>query len=134
MMTLDEAIKHCEDNAKRLCKLFVEQFDKEGNLQTIHCSEEHEQLANWLKDYKRLKEKYEPDIKEYHGLYEGSQYAILSDTTNLINLQVTFSELVNIRARIDDINIPQSLRDKLSNIKEAYEEKYLERNPIKECY
>lgn len=57
-MTLDEAIKHCEDNAKRLCKLSVEQDDKQGNLQTIHCSEEHEQLANWLKD---LKEYYQKD-------------------------------------------------------------------------
>lgn len=38
-MTLDEAIKHTEEVANGKC-------DK--------CAEEHRQLAEWLKDYKRL--------------------------------------------------------------------------------
>lgn len=41
-MTLDEAIKHAEDVAKtNTCK---------------ECAEEHRQLAEWLKDYKRFLE------------------------------------------------------------------------------
>jgi hypothetical protein len=39
-MTLDEAIKHCEDKAQ----------------QCGECGKEHVQLAEWLKELKRLKE------------------------------------------------------------------------------
>jgi len=41
-MTLDEAIKHCEEIAYSKC-------DK--------CGEEHKQLAEWLKELKERKEK-----------------------------------------------------------------------------
>lgn len=43
-MTLDEAIIHCEEAADR-CDV------TDGN---IKCANEHRQLAEWLKDYKRL--------------------------------------------------------------------------------
>ena len=43
-MTLDEAIIHCEEVADR-CDV------TDGN---IKCANEHRQLAEWLKDYKRL--------------------------------------------------------------------------------
>lgn len=62
-MTLDEAIKHSEEKAKELystCELW-ERLAKERNLIVPSdyepckaCAEEHEQLAEWLKDYKRL--------------------------------------------------------------------------------
>lgn len=45
-MTLDEAIKHCE-----------EQAIKNEKLNCINCAKEHKQLAEWLKDYKILKER-----------------------------------------------------------------------------
>lgn len=55
-MTLDEAIKHAEEVAEK----------NEGLCNQIHpaaqwrdygkCASEHRQLADWLKDYKRLKE------------------------------------------------------------------------------
>lgn len=41
-MTLREAIEHCEELAKSC----------EGSL----CGEQHKQLAEWLRDYERLKE------------------------------------------------------------------------------
>ena len=44
-MTLEEAIVHCEEVAN----------DRAGCCED--CAEEHRQLAEWLKDYKRLKEK-----------------------------------------------------------------------------
>ena len=59
-MTLDEAIKHCEEVQSRddLC---------------TSCKEEHQQLSDWLKDYKVLKERATPKklemmrIKKYDG-------------------------------------------------------------------
>lgn len=39
-MTLDEAIKHCEEIANSQCD---------------ECGLEHKQLAEWLKDYRRMK-------------------------------------------------------------------------------
>lgn len=57
MLNLDDAIKHCEEVAEeqeKLCKVndsfnFAQPKWKE-------CGEEHRQLAEWLKEYKRLKE------------------------------------------------------------------------------
>ena len=46
-MTLDEAICHAEEVASR-------RFD--DRVHCIKCADEHRQLAEWLKDYKRLKE------------------------------------------------------------------------------
>ena len=46
-MTLDEAIMHAEEVASR-------KFD--DRVHCIKCAEEHRQLAEWLKDYRRLKE------------------------------------------------------------------------------
>ena len=46
-MTLEEAIEHAEEVASR-------KFD--DRVHCIKCAEEHRQLAEWLKDYKRLLE------------------------------------------------------------------------------
>ena len=43
-MTLDKAIKHCEEVAKEKC-------DK--------CGEEHQQLAEWLKELKKYRKESE---------------------------------------------------------------------------
>jgi hypothetical protein len=56
-MTLDEAIKHEEE-------VMVENMEKTKGrnasdpiaINCFECAEEHRQLAEWLKDYKRLKE------------------------------------------------------------------------------
>lgn len=64
-MTLDEAIKHCEEKAEHLrngvrtCQSMstTEQAD------CLECANEHEQLAEWLEDYKRLlEEKTQGDL------------------------------------------------------------------------
>lgn len=58
-MTLEEAIKHCEEVADSKERQ-VANGDWEKGVMTEHdcieCAEEHRQLAEWLKDYKRLKE------------------------------------------------------------------------------
>ena len=45
-MTLDEAIKHCDEVADYDCY----------NEKQMKCAEDHWQLANWLKELKRAKE------------------------------------------------------------------------------
>ena len=67
-MTLDEAIKHCDEKAKELkeesehekqnqlnkVKMFNGHFpaDYTKANSCLECAREHEQLAEWLKDYK----------------------------------------------------------------------------------
>jgi len=56
-MSKDEAIKHCEE-------VMMENLEKTKDrnasdpiaINCFECAEEHRQLAEWLKDYKRLKE------------------------------------------------------------------------------
>ena len=66
-MTLDEVIEHAEEVAeeKQLKAQNLKQCKDYGNLKSTitsgvceceTCAEEHRQLAEWLKDYKRLKE------------------------------------------------------------------------------
>ena len=51
-MTLEEAIKHAEEVAEEHTK-----YNRYGGFESCdECAEEHRQLAEWLKDYKRLLE------------------------------------------------------------------------------
>lgn len=51
-MTLEEAIKHAEEVAEEHTK-----YNRYGGFEGCdECAEEHRQLAEWLKDYKRLLE------------------------------------------------------------------------------
>ena len=58
-MTLDEAIKHCEEKAEELyCKADEDYFfdgDWGKKLYCTECAKEHEQLAEWLKELKGLR-------------------------------------------------------------------------------
>lgn len=71
-MTLDEAIKHCEEKVKELrteaehekqnqlnkVKMFNEHFpaDYTKANKCLECAAEHQQLAEWLKELKALNE------------------------------------------------------------------------------
>ena len=62
-MTLDEAIKHCEEKAKEIRKANEEMpTDCKLSEDLCECANEHEQLAEWLKDYKRLLEISKDDL------------------------------------------------------------------------
>ena len=64
-MTLDEAIRHAEEVAD-ICEYDASKWDiTDAYEQSVacglgKCAEEHRQLVEWLKDYKKLKEKEEP--------------------------------------------------------------------------
>ena len=48
-MTLDEAIKHCEEEAEKYMEYGIE-------TECYQCGKEHEQLAEWLRELKHLRE------------------------------------------------------------------------------
>lgn len=55
-MTLDEAIKHCEDVAEDRCGCAED------------CAEEHRQLAEWLKELKERRAKDKPQTFTADGI------------------------------------------------------------------
>lgn len=67
-MTIDEAIKHCEEIAKEMrekSKIYKEHFLWERDAEDCQkCAEEHEQLAEWLKE-----------LKEYRNLFDSPKTA-----------------------------------------------------------
>lgn len=67
-MTLDEAIKRAEEVAE-MKKTLSEESELQGcSMYAIRCgksAEEHRQLAAWLRELKRLKEKEEPRTVRY---------------------------------------------------------------------
>ena len=75
-MTLDEAIKHCEEKAEELREysdvLSETSTTPKGKeiSDCLECAEEHEQLAEWLKDYKRLLEMPKGDLISREALKE----------------------------------------------------------------
>ena len=77
-MTLDEAIKHAEEVAeekenegKLLCQ------SEGASIGCLTCAEEHRQLAEWLRDYKRLKEQ-EPILDKIRAEIE-QEYKVESE-------------------------------------------------------
>ena len=74
-MNIDEAIKHAEEKAKEL-RNDAETLKRERAmdfqiLECLECAKEHEQLAEWLTELKRLRETMEM-IKKYYILVEKS--------------------------------------------------------------
>ena len=55
-MKLEEAIKHCEEIAMDKANLACTLWDSKEKARCEECAEEHRQLAEWLKELKRLKE------------------------------------------------------------------------------
>ena len=65
-MTLDEAIKHCEEKAKELSDKAYSEYGKSMTEEEAYdcneCAREHEQLAKWLKELKAYKESSKGDL------------------------------------------------------------------------
>lgn len=71
-MTLDEAIKHAKEVASEKRYEYQECIavhDIESAEECGRCGEQHEHLAEWLKDYKRLLEQHPSDTVS-RGAYE----------------------------------------------------------------
>ena len=63
-MTLDEAIAHAREVASR-------KFD--DRVHCIRCAEEHEQIAEWLEDYKHIKQ-WKSDVMDDFCRYDASSF------------------------------------------------------------
>ena len=63
-MVLDEAIKHCEEVAIDKTNLANTLWDSIEKEKCKECASEYRQFAEWLRDYKRLKEQ-EKRFKRY---------------------------------------------------------------------
>lgn len=64
MLSLDEAIKHCEEKAKDLRQQSDFIQDQEEFDDCCECAREHDQLASWLKE-----------LAEYQKLFESPKEA-----------------------------------------------------------
>ena len=90
-MTLDEAIKHAEEVAESKEKQ-VKNGDWEKDSLTerncIKCAGEHRQLAEWLKDYKRLLEQEPCDDATLRDIFcMGCEYKEQEPIGDLISRQ-----------------------------------------------
>ena len=52
-MTLEEAIRHCEEVAKS-CQLKAHDIERDDYKDLEECAAEHRQLAEWLKELKAV--------------------------------------------------------------------------------
>lgn len=73
VLTLDEAIKHCEEVAENQ-EWLTESYDDDsmGAKLCKECAEEHRQLAEWLERLKAFEEAYE-EIKSFPLVWEEDQ-------------------------------------------------------------
>lgn len=92
-MTLEEAIKHCEEVAKEnrelADKIGVSKYD---DVDCVKCAKAHEQLAEWLKELKRQREawkKVKTEIEQMYALYkfnyQGFSMNIVADCLAIID-------------------------------------------------
>lgn len=56
-MTIDEAIRHCEEVAERYDRVEDSHADDGLKQECIQCAADHRQLAEWLRELKELREK-----------------------------------------------------------------------------
>ena len=74
LMDLSEAIKHCEEKAEELRR-----DSQKHNIwvaeQCLKCAEEHEQLAEWLRELNRLRMTMELIKKNYILVQKGAQHS-----------------------------------------------------------
>lgn len=81
MMTLDEAIVHAKETAKKL-RAMTSVTDGKPYNECLECAKEHEQLADWLEELKRFKSqkvliKVKPqDAKTLKKILRSSQFGI----------------------------------------------------------
>lgn len=104
-MTLDEAIKHCEEVAKEKgyeVQDCLEVHDMESAMECGKCGEEHEQLAEWLKDYKRLLEQKNMLFKS--GLLKDCEFCKAKQDSILDKAMAEITDLADQDAYGDYLN------------------------------
>ena len=115
-MTLNEAIRYAEEQADLLeesakgCDL-TDKVEQEIACKSGKCAEEHRQLVEWLKDYKRL---LEYDDAKYHEEH-GEVCAILVKSKSF-NAYSQISAEYGENSKLLVINPSEVLREVLENV------------------
>ena len=92
-MTIDEAIAHAKEKAKKKMAEYENHYDKYAHYyprQCKRCAEEYEQLAEWLEELKAIKDNCDgkctncsntelPNIKDCNEMDIGYSYAYKTD-------------------------------------------------------
>lgn len=76
-MTLDEAIMHAREVAEKNKRAInfesEDSVDDDIKINCINCAKQHEQLAQWLEDYKHIKQ-WKSDIMDEFCKYDVSSF------------------------------------------------------------
>ncbi|MBP5431574.1 hypothetical protein [Ruminococcus sp.] len=116
-MTIDEAIRHCEEQVtkhERQCKFGVSKEGKEYNSQ---CAADHRQLAEWLTELKDLREENKVLISECDRLIK-EKGKLLKDNEDMKNLLRETQPVLRraFFANYKDTNAANELYDKITEI------------------
>ncbi|MCR5788645.1 MAG: hypothetical protein K6G83_02040 [Lachnospiraceae bacterium] len=98
-MTLDEAIKHAEEVARKEQEKGFDlnthyNCETEYGKKCYKCAAEHRQLAEWLKDYKRLLgaiEDIKAEIDKLKGI-NSAYYIAIEDVKEVIDKYISGNE------------------------------------------
>lgn len=113
-MTIDEAIAHAEE-------VMMENLEKTKDrnasdpiaIKCFECADEHRQLAEWLKDYKRLSvalDAIRKEIKEWY--WQADKQAIAKDPCVVDSMVDLFIRTINKHINGGDMVEPQERSDK----------------------
>ena len=128
-MNLDEAIKHCEevaDEKEKEGKLLCQ--SESASMGCLTCAEEHRQLAEWLRDYKRLKEQ-EPTVTStnnsgemYYPQVEGITPTLsVSENPNNCDFQIGDEvRIIGSDPIYDDCDVGWVIRNASERVKTMY--------------
>jgi len=92
-MTIDEAIKHCEEVAKEYEKQVIWLRSKEGNPNCEHYvdrAKEHRQLAEWLRE-----------LKKYRAIFDKVGKILADNGYTIDDLDTIFGK-VNVEVQNDE--------------------------------
>ena len=85
-MTLDEAIIHAREVAERNKRAMnfesVDNVDDDIKMNCLNCAEQHEQLAEWLEDYKHIKQ-WKDNVVNGFCKYDANNFEELVNTVSL---------------------------------------------------
>lgn len=126
-MTLDEAIRHCEEVAKENERIAFD-LTTAFNMETIKskeckkCANEHRQLAEWLKDYKRLKEQElnedwhdtpsgEMTLEQARQAVRELRKYVMDKSKDMINRQTVKEQMIKYGFYAPDITVTEFVED-----------------------
>ena len=119
MLTLDEAIAHCEEKAREIRKANEEMpTDCKLSEDLCECAKEHEQLEEWLKELKALKE-CKGDLISREALKEQINDVVAKDGDDFSN-----DLLVGLDMAFQIIDNAPTVEIDERTVKDAYDQGY----------